>query len=621
VQRDTDRRSVFTRRSLLLGGLQVGMVTALVGRLYQLQVLQANHYRTMAEDNRVNLRLLVPPRGPIFDRNNVQLAGSQQNFRAVLVAEQTKNVPETLDRMAGLIDLTETERARILRDVRRRRRFVPVSIREDLSWAEVAKLEVNAPDLPGVAIEVGMSRLYPLGVATAHLLGYVAKVAEAELTGDPLLELPEFRIGKNGVERQHDTKLRGKAGAVEVEVNAIGRIIRELERKEGQPGDEIHLALDSGLQVFASERFGVETGAAVVLDVHTGEVLTLASVPSYDPHLFYHGIRSDVWRDLNNNPKTPLINKAISGQYAPGSTFKMVVALAALETNAIQRGGTVFCPGFTTLGDARFHCWRKEGHGYVDMRDGIKQSCDVYFYEVARRVGLDRIAEMANRLGLGRATAIDLPGERPGLIPTREWKEATLGDIWHPGETLVAGIGQGYITATPLQLALMLARMVNGGYMVTPRLARVRPDEAKRERTRVGISPRNLEVMIEAMMAVVNEPRGTALGARIREPEFAMGGKTGTSQVRRISRAERATGIRKGDQVPWHLRDHALFVGFAPLDKPRFACAVVVEHGGGGAAVAAPIARDILLEAQKRNPAGGQVRPLASNDPPPRSQP
>ena len=439
--RDQERQKVLTRRALMLGAGQLGLVGALAGRLYYLQVVQADRYRVLADDNRISIRLLPPPRGEIVDRLGVPLAINEKNYRVVIVREQSGNVPVTLERLGRIIDLPEREVRRVLRDMRRKRAFVPITVRENLSWEEVSRVEVSAPDLPGISIEVGLTRFYPYAEQAAHVLGYVAAVSESELTGDPLLELPDFRIGKNGIEKVHDQHLRGKAGTSQVEVNALGRVIRELSREEGQPGRRIEITLDMELQRFAMNRLGEESAAAVIMDVHNGDVLALASTPGFNPNAFNRGLTPNEWEELISNERGPLTNKAIAGQYAPGSTFKMVVALAALETGVISPGQRVFCPGHLELGDTRFHCWKRPGHGHMDMHDAIKHSCDVYFYEVSKRLGIARIAAMAERLGLGQTLGFDLPGERPGLIPTREWKQARMGKPWHQGETLIAGIG------------------------------------------------------------------------------------------------------------------------------------------------------------------------------------
>jgi penicillin-binding protein 2 len=450
------------------------------------------------------------------------------------------------------------------------------------------------------------------------VVGYVAAVSEAELTGDPLLELPDFRIGKSGIERVYDLALRGKGGASEVEVNALGRVVKELSRRQGEPGRDVVLTLDMALQRSVGARLEGQSAAAVVMDVHTGDVLAMAASPGFDPNEFNRGLSIESWRDLLSDPRAPLINKAIAGQYAPGSTFKMVVALAALEGGVVGPGHRVLCTGEIEFGDSRFHCWKRGGHGLLAMVEAIKQSCDVYFYDLALRTGVDRIAGMARRLGLGQKLGINLPGEQPGVIPTRDWKLATLGTPWQQGETLITGIGQGFVLATPLQLAVMMARLVNGGFAVVPRLSRdpVEPGEARADPQpafeSLGVSSVALAILREAMDGVVNHPLGTAYKARIEEVGLAMGGKTGTSQVRRISKSEREKGVLKNRDRPWWERDHAVFIGYAPLEAPRYVAAVVVEHGGGGATVAAPIAHDILLEVQLRDPSRrGPASPLA----------
>jgi len=618
MQQDKEIFRTFGRRAAILAGTKAVLFGALAARMYYLQVVEADRYALLAEENRINLRLLPPPRGRILDRFGMPLATNDQNYRVVVVAEQTDDLEATLGALGRLLPIDALSHDRIRKEVGKKRAFVPITVQENLDWPVVARIEVNAPDLPGISIEAEQSRLYPYGGAAAHVLGYVGAVSEAELTGDPLLELPGFRIGKSGVEKQYDLALRGSAGTSQVEVNAVGRVIRELSRDDGKPGQDLYTSLDMPLQNFVQQRLAAElSGSAVVVDVMTGEILAMGSTPTYDPTVFDRGLTSAEWQNLIGDKLHPLSNKALIGQYAPGSTFKVVVALAALA-NGIGSDHSVYCPGFTTLGNARFHCWKKEGHGQLNMVGGLRHSCDVYFYDLARRAGIDAIADMARRFGLGKPIGLDLPGERGGVIPDRAWKEATLGDIWHPGETLVAGIGQGFIQTTPLQLAVMCARIANGGYAIQPRVQRtgeflgapasaVAPDGAGSIETppfpSLAIPADHLGVVIEGMNEVANDPRGTAYRVRIEEPGMEMAGKTGTAQVRRITMSERITGVRKNEDLPWEQRDHALFIGFAPVHAPRYAVAVVIEHGGGGSKIAGPIARDILLEAQLRDPA------------------
>ncbi|MCH7795634.1 MAG: penicillin-binding protein 2 [Proteobacteria bacterium] len=616
MHEDNERSKSFTRRTLLVGGGQAALFAVLAGRMYYLQVVESDRYAMLAEDNRINLRLLPPPRGRIVDRFGVPLAVNQQNYRVVLVREQARDVERTLDALARVVELSEYDYERILREAKRKRAFVPVNVRDYLSWEEVSRIEVNAPDLPGVNIEVGQTRNYPFGESMTHVLGYVSSVSEREQTGDPLLELPGFRIGKQGAEKQHDLQLRGSAGTSHLEVNALGRVIREVRREEGKPGRDLVLTLDAGLQTFVHDRLkGERSAAAVVLDALNGDVLALVSSPGYDPNIFNTELSRQTWNALVRDPLSPLTNKAIAGHYAPGSTFKMMVALAGLEAG-ISPDTTAYCPGFMRLGKGRFHCWKRGGHGRVNMYQGIQQSCDVFFYDLSRKVGIDRIAAMAKRFGLGAPVGIDLPGERGGAIPTRAWKRANFGEAWQGGETLVSAIGQGFVLTTPLQLAVMVARIANGGYAVRPRLTRPlapRGEEAEPSAVEevetaeafpsLGIPEAHMRFIHTAMDLVTNSRRGTARRARIKEEGWEMAGKTGTSQVRRITMAERAAGITKNKDLPWRRRDHALFVAFAPVHSPRYACAVVVEHGGGGSKVAAPIVRDILTETQRRDPA------------------
>lgn len=608
VHRDGDRAKLFTRRAAMLGAGKVVLVSALAARMYYLQIIEGDKYKTLADENRISLRLLPPPRGRIVDRFGAPMAINQQNFRVLLVSEQTRDVGATLDMLGEIIPLTDFDRQRVVREIRRKRSFMPVTVRENLTWEDMARIHVNAPDLPGIIIDEGLARAYPHGDDAAHVLGYVAAVSEAELTDDPLLDLPGARIGKGGIEREFDLALRGRGGNSQVEVNALGRVIRELSREEGDPGAEIQLTLDVRLQEFASRQIGEESGSCIVMDVHTGEVLAYAAQPSYDPNAFNRGLTPDEWKALVSNPKAPLSNKPISGQYAPGSTFKMVVALAALEAGVIRPEQTVYCPGHMSLGSARFHCWKKHGHGAMNMTEAIKNSCDVYFYEIAKRLGVDRIADMGRRFSFGEPTGLGLAGERSGTMPTRAWKQAALGQPWHQGETLIAGIGQGYVLATPMQLAVMTARLANGGFAVNPVVTRHVPkgreieERPPQKAPDLGISRASLQIVQNGMWEVVNAPGGTARKARLPEGLGEMAGKTGTAQVRRITKAERDAGVTKNEDLPWERRDHALFVCYAPYDAPRYAVAVVIEHGGGGSTVAAPIASAVMAETLRLDP-------------------
>ena len=609
LKREALRDRLTTRRALLVAGAEGALFLLLAGRMYQLQILDRGRYRLLAEKNRISLRLIAPPRGRILDHSGVPLADNRQNYRVVIIAEEAGNVPETLAMIGKVVTLDAADRRRVLSDIRRVRSFIPVLVRDDLSWDEMARVEVAAPELAGVSVEEGLIRHYPLGQSAAHVLGYVGAVSKDELDGDPVLELPDFRIGKTGIEKLEEIALRGKAGTKEIEVNAYGRVVRDLARFPPHPGEDVVTTLDAALQKFTFERASEEPSvASVVLDAVTGGVLALASVPSFDPEIFSSTLSPALWRQLSTDPKHPLSDKVIAGVYPPGSTFKPAVAVGALAAGAITPDTEFFCPGFLRLGKAIFHCWKRGGHGLLRLHDAIKESCDVYFYHVAMRLGIERMAAMARRFGYGSLSGLGLAGERAGLVPTPQWQMAKRDTRWEPGETLITGIGQGAVGVTPLQIAVMVARLVTGKKVV-PRLVRAVGEKGREtppDFPPFAVDPKILAFVTEAMVAVVNEPHGTGYALRIADPQFAMGGKSGTAQVHRITAYERAHDALTGKRVPWSERDHALFVGFAPVGAPRFVCATIVEHGGTaggeGAAVAGPIVRDVLLEAQKHGP-------------------
>jgi len=610
VKRETKKTGVFTRRALLIAGAQVTALGALGAKLYQVQVLEGDRYATLAEENRISARLIAPPRGRVLDRFGEILGGNRLNWRALLVAEQTDDAGTTLDNFSRILPLADHERARIEREIHRHRRFIPIMVREFLTWDDMALIEVNAPDLPGMLVDVGTTRQYPLGEKMAHIVGYVAPPSEGETGDDPMLALPGIRIGRAGLEKFHDLRLRGSAGAIQLEVNAVGRVIRELDRHEGQQGQDVTTTIDAGLQNQVLDRLGDESASAVVMDCRNGEVLAMATNPSFDPSVFNSGVSQAQWISWTHNRRTPLINKAAAGVYAPGSTFKMVVALAGLESRSISADTPINCPGYLDIGDTRFHCWSKYGHGTLNLHGGLKNSCDVYFYEVAHRTGIDRIAAMANRFGLGVDLPIELPGAKRGLVPTRAWRMGQ-GKAWNIGDTINCGIGQGYVQVTPLALATMAARIASGR-MVQPHLTRsiagsIQPGSKAEDWPSMGLQERGLQAVRSGMFAVVNEPGGTAPVARINLPGMQLAGKTGSSQVRRVSREQREHGF-KSDTLPWEFRPHALFVAYAPYDSPRYALSVVVEHGNAGAAAAAPVARDIMVDVLNRDP-GNRTEP------------
>ncbi len=609
--RDNPRLKLTSRRAALLGAGQLLLCGVLVGRMYQLQVIDGGHYRKIAEENRISHRFIAPVRGRIYDRHRRPLAVNNDNYRVIMVVEKVGDVHSLLDSLSRIITLDHRDRSRVVREFHRRRPGIPVTIRENLDWRDVSRIEVNTRDLPGLSVQVGQARRYRNAKDFCHVLGYVAAVSEADFARDRTLRLPGLKIGRSGAERAYDGELRGKVGVREVEVTARGRIVRELARTEGTSGGDVRLTLESELQGLVVRRLSEhQSASAVILDIRTGDILSMVSVPGFDPNEFASGISHERWNHLSSDPLSPLLNKSIGGTYPPGSTFKMVVALAAMETGRIGADHRVKCEGHVEIGNTRLHCWNPFGHGEMDMLSAIEQSCDVYFYDLASRVGVDRIAQMAARLGLGLSTGLGLPAEKQGVIPTRAWKEKLFDEPWQLGETMVIGIGQGFVLCTPLQLAVMTARIANSREAVLPRLAWL-GDGANSGRPgfrKLGISERSLQIIRRAMYRATNSPQGTAYNARILEDRYEMAGKTGTSQIRRISAEERRRGILKNEDRPWKERDHALYVGFAPAARPRYAVSVVVEHGGGGGSTAAPIARDLLLAAQTIDPVRGDGR-------------
>ena len=606
TNRDTETSAGrVTRRSLVLGGVQLGVAGVLGWRMHQMQVEQADQFRLLAEENRINMRLLAPARGMIFDRNGVPLAENAQNYRIVIVREDAGDVEAALTKLRQLIYLGDDEIERTLKEIARRSSFVPVTVTDQRSWDDLAAVAVNTPALPGITPDVGLTRNYPLGPDYAHVVGYVGPVSDYDLSkiddDDPLLQIPKFQIGKTGVEQKYEHDLRGKAGAKRIEVNAAGRVMRELDRDEGVPGTDLQLTVESKLQNFTEARLALGlSAAAVVMDVQTGDLLAVGNAPTFDPNKFVRGISVSDYGELTENKYRPLANKAVQGAYPPGSTFKMLVSLAALESGLLSSDETIYCGGYTELGNRRFHCWKRGGHGRVNLEQSLQQSCDVFYYELAQRVGIDRIAEQARKFGIGEEFDLPMSAVTSGVMPDKEWKRSRYDQEWRVGDSLNAAIGQGYVLASPLQLAVMTARIASGN-RIQPRLVKSINGV---ETPVVGAEPLDLNeghlrLIRKGMYAVSNTSRGTGYGSRIAREGFTMAGKSGTSQVRSV--------VVNNADVPWEERDHGLFVCYAPYDNPKYAVSVIVEHGGGGSSAAAPVARDILLFALH-----GELPPLDS---------
>lgn len=607
----------WTRRNIMAAS-GVGLVwTALLGRLFQLQVLESDKYESLAADNRVKLELAPPTRGRILDRFGVSLASHRQAGRVTLVPEQVDDMKQTLARIADLVDLPLERQERILRDAQRQPGFVPVIVAAELTYEDFARMNVHEVELPGVHVEMAKTRSYPRGRDFAHVLGYVARASEKDLerltqggSVDQAKQLrrlfkhPDMRTGREGIERVSEDWLRGTVGKVRVVTNAAGRIIETLPSEDLAPiqGKDVSITIDADLQRAAIDRFGEESGAAAVIDIESGDILALVSTPAYDPNDFVNGISTTSYNELRNNDRSPLYHKAYDGLYPPGSTIKMVTATAGLEHGVIKPDERIYCNQTYRFGNRTWHCWKHGGHGSVNMHDAIKGSCDVYFYEVARRVGIEKLSETFRKFGFGHRWDVGLWGGQSGIIPNNEWKMRTQGEPWYDGETLNIGIGQGQLNASPLQLAVMCARIAAEGRDVTPKLIGQGPPTVPDPNPiqSAGLDADIMRRMKAGMFGVTSEAGGTARSSGdlgLGGPRLA--GKTGTAQVRRITAAERRSGILKGDNIDRKLRDHALFVAYAPADDPKYAIGVVVEHGEGGSRTAAPVARDILAYAVK----------------------
>jgi penicillin-binding protein 2 len=595
MSKEGQRYQTFSRRALLLAGAQGLALVGLGGRLYYLSIVQGEKYKLRAEKNRVAIRLIAPDRGEIFDRSGSKLATNVQDLRVLLVPEQADEIAPTLEKIQAIVHIDDRRLSRIERRIRRQRKFVPITLAQGLDWETFSRLNVQIPRLPGVQTDAGLSRLYPGGDAIAHLIGYMAGPDEDDVYKSPLYQLPGFKIGRQGLERRYENKLRGGAGTRRVEVNAVGREIRELPpREDASKGADLHLTLDIDLQRHVMKLLGEEAAGISVIDLQSGDILALASSPSYDPNEFTRGISSANWEALLKDPRAPLLNKSVTGQYPPGSTIKMIVALAALEQGIITPETEFYCNGKHRLGNHTFHCWQRRGHGKVNLMQAIAKSCDVYFYEIAEKLDIDLIADMARRFGLGTLFDLDVDGEKQGLVPDRRWKQVIQNQSWQLGETLNVAIGQGAMLATPLQLSIMTARLATGR-QITPRIVRSEEAVLRPAFQAMDVNPFHLET-IRRTMEMVMEQGGTAHDYRRPKSAPKIAGKTGTAQVRRISLAERQSseGVVDNKDLPWQSRDHALFVGFAPAEAPRVAVSVVVQHGGGGSSVAAPLGRSIL---------------------------
>lgn len=585
-----ENKQLFTRRSFITASLKIGLSSILVGRLYYLQVWQADHYKTLADGNRIRLIYNSPKRAYIWDRHGEPLAYNQKSFRVVMYRDDFKEIKQHKDKVSQIVSIDPEDLDEILQKVKKYPHSIPITIRDNLTWDEVARIEVNAHSLQGLKIEEGSTRHYPLNEKAAAFLGYVASPSQEQAEGNLIYKLPGVKIGKGGVEKIYDKVLFGEPGYSEVEVNARGKIVRKLQDQPSSLGQDVSLTIVSKLQENFYDRLSAENSAsAVLIKIDSGEILAMVSNPCYDPHAFTNGVKKQQWNEWLESPYHPLLNKAIQAEYSPGSIFKSVVALAALENNVITPTDQVFCPGHYELGNHKYHCWTKYGHGNVNVSTALQVSCDVYFYEVARKLGIEKIAAMARKLGFGQISGLELTEERSGLVPDKEWKKNRHGKSWTTGETVLAGIGQGYLLSTPIQLAQLAANLARAGKSITPTLLLNKNQETLAKD--LNIKSSHLEVVKKGLYGAVNLIGGTARKASLDDPSWCLAGKTSTTQVKRISERERKEGLKN---VPWHYKDHAMFMGFAPYDNPKYAISVVIEHGGWSSQSAVPITKDLM---------------------------
>ena len=586
-------------RVLVAGILVLAALSLVVVRLVHLQVDNHEHYSVLSKDNRVKIQPVPPTRGLIYDARGLLIADNHPTFSLEITVEKVDSLAQTIDALAAILPIDDKDRSRFERMLGQRVRFQGVPIRLNLTEEEVARFSLDSYRFPGVDVTAELIRTYPLGDLTAHVLGYVGRINEEEMGRiDGSDYAGTHFIGKGGVEKAHEGLLHGHVGYQQVEVNARGRVLRTLEGKPPVAGRDLLLYLDMGLQRAATAALGDNRGAVVAIDPRTGGVLALVSKPSFDPNLFVQGIAQKDYHDLLYSPDKPLFNRAVRGQYPPGSTVKPFVGLAGLAAGVIDARKTKYCPGSYRLqGQShKYRCWRRGGHGSVVLEQAIVQSCDVYFYDLAHDLGIERLKGYLGGFGFGDRTGIDVAGELGGLVPSKEWKEHVRKQLWYPGETLIVGIGQGAFLATPLQLAVATATMANRGHFIAPRVARATRLPGDKQATELPAvsrpvnvtDPRQWDQVIRAMTQVVESPNGTAKG--IRTADYRIAGKTGTAQVFTVGQNESYNASR----VTERMRDHALFIAFAPVEDPRIAVAVIVENGGHGGSVAAPVARRVI---------------------------
>ena len=618
------------RRMFIISAAKAVVVFGIVGRLISLQINESKKYKTLSDKNRFREWKFSPPRGLINDYFGKEIASNKQVYQLHIIPENSENLEVLIFRLKNILNLTEREIFKIRRKISSQKPWDPVIVSDNLTWSEFSRINLFLHELQGAEPVVSVARLYT-EPSSVHVIGYVSKASKKDLQTKEYLEgkiATGTRVGKTGLEHKLDSEMIGDVGYKRYEVNAYGKRIKEISIDPGKSGKNFKTTLDLDVQELASQQLEGKSGSVCVMDIYRGDIVAMVSSPVFDPNQFVHGIDQKSWDGLIKHRDKPLINKAIAGLYPPGSTIKMLAAISALENHTFNPKTAIRCKGSIELHGEKFHCWKKKGHGYMDMREGIKQSCDVYFYEVARKLGIDRLSETAKKFGLGKPVLKGLIEERSGVVPNTSWKKKNIGKNWYLGETLHAGIGQGYWQSSPLQLCLMTAQIANGGYEIKPRI--ILDKEGKNQFTDLDQfiedkkmfsddvvslyefitkfkykslfkNPENIKFVQDALFAATNEPGGTSYGSRLTKEEFIFAGKTGTSQVKRFTEEQRELEI-KNEDLPYEDRDHALFVAFAPYKDPRYSISVVVEHGGSGSGSAAPIAKKVIKKVLEKHP-------------------
>ena len=600
---------LISRRMFILSTLKIAVFVSIICRLFYLQISENIKYRSLSDKNRLREWKIAPQRGIIEDYFGEKIAENTRVFQLHMVPEDVLNLEELFFKLSKIIDFDKQKRNNLIKRLKKRKPWETIIVSENLSWSEFSRLNLFLHEIQGIKPVIAVARKYLEDGSSSHIIGYVSDTSVKDLKNSKLLReinVPGLKTGKNGLEKSLNAEMIGRPGLQRFEVNAYGKRIKQLKFEEGTAGKNFRTTLDQEVQKFTTELMKDKSGSVCVMDIYTGDIIAIVSSPTFDANKFVHGIAYKDWQDLITNEKKPLMNKSIAGIYPPGSTIKPLVALSALENDVISPNTTTECRGKIELYGHTYHCWKEKGHGFLRLREAIKQSCDIYFYEVARRLGVDRLAVTANKFGLGNKVFHIFDEERTGLVPTTKWKLKNIGRGWVLGETLLAGIGQGYFQATPIQLCLMSAQLANGGHKIEPKIIY---NERASQSTKGASSERfkklyrnqeNVKFVLDAQFGATNEPMGTSYRSRHVKPEYIFAGKTGTSQIRSITAEERELKLKQKD-LPYKRRDHALFTAFAPYKNPRYALSIVIEHGGTGSSAAAPIAKKLIKKVLDRH--------------------